>query len=215
MRLLFIGDSITDAGRKREDPTNLGTGYVSEIQKNFPQFECFNRGISGNRVDDVESRLTEAFEATRPDCLTVYVGVNDVMHWFKRWVPFRLNAFRESYSRLLDTAQRCRPKYLCLIEPFVLPVLEGDLSVPHLVHAHLWDDWREKLDPAITVIRTFARERAIPLIPLDGLFAAECTWTPPSLIAGDGVHLSELGHKMLAQFWTDGFAKRALPDFKV
>lgn len=35
-RLLFIGDSVTDTGRDREDPSSLGGGYVRLIAEAPP-----------------------------------------------------------------------------------------------------------------------------------------------------------------------------------
>ena len=56
MRILFIGDSITDAGRDRRNYHDLGSGYArcaAEILKaEFPQkdLEFINMGISANRT---------------------------------------------------------------------------------------------------------------------------------------------------------------------
>lgn len=62
--LLFIGDSITDAGRTGQFPP-LGPGYVSilrslamsrrpELSLNF-----INRGIGGNTIRDLAARWEE------------------------------------------------------------------------------------------------------------------------------------------------------------
>lgn len=43
MRILFQGDSVTDAGRNREDPMDLGPGYPSVtarlLREAFPEEE--------------------------------------------------------------------------------------------------------------------------------------------------------------------------------
>ena len=62
MRILFQGDSITDAGRSREDNSNLGRGYplLVEAELGFSEpakYEFFNRGISGNRIVDIYARM--------------------------------------------------------------------------------------------------------------------------------------------------------------
>ncbi len=61
-RILFQGDSITDAGRSREDETQLGTGYVNFLaawlSALYPERRLtFNRGTGGNRVYDMEATL--------------------------------------------------------------------------------------------------------------------------------------------------------------
>ena len=55
MRILFQGDSITDAGRPRDNDIKLGVGYPWLIKASFGfdepgKHEFINRGISGNRV---------------------------------------------------------------------------------------------------------------------------------------------------------------------
>lgn len=49
---MFQGDSVTNAGSDRENPSDLGTGYVNliaaELGYTVPkQFVIENRGISG------------------------------------------------------------------------------------------------------------------------------------------------------------------------
>ena len=67
-RVLFIGDSITDAGRDREDPTSMGSGYAyfcaNFIDARFAQLELtyLNRGIGGDNVVGLVNRWEE-------DCL--------------------------------------------------------------------------------------------------------------------------------------------------
>ena len=65
--VLFQGDSITDAGRNRErtapnDSSGMGRGYplliASHLLGSRPQdgLRVYNRGISGNKVPDLEAR---------------------------------------------------------------------------------------------------------------------------------------------------------------
>ncbi len=61
--ILFQGDSITDAGRSREDLTDLGTGYAALAAAWFTALHpasgvrFLNRGISGNRASDLPRPL--------------------------------------------------------------------------------------------------------------------------------------------------------------
>ena len=59
-RILFQGDSITDCGRKRDDDRSVGTGYAFMVKGQLGaeapgEYEFFNRGISGNRIEAVKS----------------------------------------------------------------------------------------------------------------------------------------------------------------
>lgn len=80
--ILFQGDSITDAGRKKEvhDPNNgkaLGAGYAAMISgeillaHNDRELKCYNRGISGNKVPDLIGRWDQDTVALKPDILSI------------------------------------------------------------------------------------------------------------------------------------------------
>ena len=85
--ILFQGDSITDTGRDKQNPTSLGNGYASmtasKICVDYPgQYECFNRGISGNRSVDLYARIKAHGTNMKPDIMTILIGINDVWHEF-------------------------------------------------------------------------------------------------------------------------------------
>ena len=69
MRILFQGDSITDAGRDYSDPLHLGDGYAfmaaRMIRARFPEedFTFYNRGVSGNRSCDLAARWQDPTSA--------------------------------------------------------------------------------------------------------------------------------------------------------
>lgn len=84
-RILFQGDSITDVGRARNDPRNMGQGYpvmvAGELGLRFPgKYEFINRGISGDRIPDLVARFGKDFVHLKPDVISILVGVNDVWH---------------------------------------------------------------------------------------------------------------------------------------
>lgn len=56
--VVFIGDSITDAGRDRTDPDSFGDGYVSLLASELKAggAEVINLGIAGDRVVDLVAR---------------------------------------------------------------------------------------------------------------------------------------------------------------
>ena len=85
MKVLFLGDSITDMSRSREgDNVYKGNGYVfyaaGDIKREDPSIEVINRGISGNRVVDLYARIKSDVWNLQPDVLSILIGVNDVWH---------------------------------------------------------------------------------------------------------------------------------------
>ena len=78
MTILFQGDSVTDAGRSREDPDDLGPGYprfaAETLKKSYSGLTVINRGISGNRSCDLVARWDEDCLALKPDLLSILIG---------------------------------------------------------------------------------------------------------------------------------------------
>src|SRR5262245_48300893 len=92
-RILFQGDSITDAGRDRtrrevNDGQALGRGYAylasARLLADHPRLGLmlWNRGISGNRVPDLLARWQEDCIDLQPNLVSILIGVNDLWHKF-------------------------------------------------------------------------------------------------------------------------------------
>ncbi|MDB1701325.1 SGNH/GDSL hydrolase family protein, partial [Enterococcus casseliflavus] len=84
--VLFLGDSITDCDRDRQDPHDLGHGFArlvaDQLAETFPTagFTFYNRGIGGNKAADVLARLQEDCLQLTPDVLVFMIGINDTWH---------------------------------------------------------------------------------------------------------------------------------------
>ena len=86
-RILFQGDSLTDACRDKECKdvdTNkrLGVGYVNHVAAYLmsvtPEIRVKNNGVNGNRIVDLYARWTEDTLNEEFDLLSILCGVNDV-----------------------------------------------------------------------------------------------------------------------------------------
>ena len=114
MKILFQGDSVTDAGRDRSNPHDMGEGYPryasAMIQDSYPDtgFEFVNLGISGNRTADLVSRLESDFVDVQPDIVSVMIGINDVWHHYSFTYIETTDAEFEANLRLILTALRAR-----------------------------------------------------------------------------------------------------------
>src|SRR4051812_30904703 len=86
-KILFAGDSITDAGR-RSLAAPYGEGYVSMVRNfvlaRYPELGLtfVNRGVAGDTVRDLDARWERDVIAERPDWLAVFIGINDVWRAF-------------------------------------------------------------------------------------------------------------------------------------
>ena len=86
MKIVFQGDSITDAGRDKRNYHDMGNGYpkyaAASIREAFPdtEIELINLGIGGNRTDQLFDRLYPDAIAFEPDVISILIGINDIWH---------------------------------------------------------------------------------------------------------------------------------------
>lgn len=107
-RVLFDGDSVTDCGRDRQDRHSL-SGYNDKIARNaHAGVEFFNRGISGDRSKDLLARIESDLRDTKPDVVSILIGINDT------WAPIRRKrshdgaCLRAKYARNFENGARVR-----------------------------------------------------------------------------------------------------------
>ena len=203
MRILFQGDSITDAGRDYSDYHELGQGYpkyaAELIRDRFDDpkngtIEFINLGISGHRTRDLRARWQKDCIDLQPDIVSIMIGINDTWRAFDSNDPTPVEEFESNYRYLLSEIKAHTNAKILLLEPYVLP------DVPAK------DAWRADLDPKIQAVRRLAREFADAYIPTDGLFAAACVQQEPSHWSGDGVHPNENGSRFIAAYYAKAVA---------
>lgn len=194
-RVLFQGDSITDVGRNREDENGLGGGYplliAALLSAMHPELSVtvLNRGISGNRVKDLQARWQEDCLSLKPDWVSILIGINDMWRRYDSNDPTGAEAYEAGYRDILSQTKRMGARMI-ILEPFLLPT-DPDKATA----------WREDLDPKIQAARRLAREFDALYVPLDGLFAAACVQAAPAYWAADGVHPTPAGAGLIARAW--------------
>ncbi|MBC8550209.1 MAG: SGNH/GDSL hydrolase family protein [Candidatus Brocadiales bacterium] len=186
--ILFQGDSITDCERNREDPDSLGDGYVNLITEilagmySQSNLKFINRGISGDKIRDLQLRWDADCIDIKPDILSILIGVNDTLI-----TPTEL--FEEEYCMLLKRTTRELNSKIILCEPFLLL---GDNNA-----------YRDDLNPKIEIVHRLSEEFSTRLLPLDKIFRKSCSLHPPEYWAPDGVHPTPAGHALIAKSWIE------------
>ena len=194
IKLLFQGDSITDAGRDRRNYHDLGSGYpkysAELIKANHPdtEFEFINLGISGNRTGELFDRFYHDGIAFQPDVISILIGVNDVWHRHEFSYIATTDAQIElNYRELLKRIKRETNSKIVILSPYVLDAENM---------AYLKDD----LKTVIPIIKLLADEYADAYIPLQELFDEAMKTQPhPLFYSNDGVHPNENGAKFIAE----------------
>jgi lysophospholipase L1-like esterase len=196
--VLFQGDSITDAGRNRDDSESLGFGYAlfaaSWFQAQHPEkpVRFLNRGISGNRICDLQTRWGKDCLELKPVLVSILIGINDTWRRYDQNDPTTTEQFESGYRNILTQTINIGAK-LVLCEPFILHVSEDRIR------------YREDLDPKIEVVNKLAKEFNAILIPFDKIFQEVSKLRPPAFWAVDGVHPTPAGHALMAQHWLKAF----------
>jgi len=186
--ILFQGDSITDCSRDRWDPDSLGDGYVNLITEvladrySKSNLKFINRGISGDKIGDLQLRWDADCIGLKPDMLSILIGVNDTLI-----TPAEL--FEEEYRMLLKRTTEARNSKIILCEPFLLL---GDTNA-----------YRDDLNPKIEIVHKLSEEFSTLLLPLDKIFRESCSLNPPEYWAPDGVHPTPAGHSLIAKSWVE------------
>lgn len=196
--LLFQGDSITDAGRKRNEPAHLGSGYVNLVAGTLgfrhPKLplNILNRGISGNRSRDLLDRWEEDCLALRPQWFSLFIGINNTWRRFDQNDPTPPKVFEAELRELVDMTIQCgvHPDCAVLMEPFLLDEPKGSKR-----------DWFEDLIPKQNAVRKISEEFRTRWIPLQAIFNEALERAPAAHWAPDGVHPTPAGHYLIAQAW--------------
>jgi lysophospholipase L1-like esterase len=194
---LLQGDSITDAGRSRENDSARGQGYpnlvAAELMYDYPgQFKIINRGISGNRVVDLYARLKKDFLNLKPDYLSILIGVNDVWHDYSsepNGVPDE--RYRKVYDLLIEEIKAELPDVkIYILEPFVL---RGTGTEEH------WEEFDREVCMRAKGAKWIAEKHGLPFIELQSRFDEMCKVCEASYWLGDGVHPTAAGHELIAR----------------
>lgn len=203
MRILFQGDSITDAGRARDNDVNVGRGYPLLVKSylgyhNPEKYKFFNRGISGNRVVDVYARIKIDIINLKPDVMSILIGVNDVWHEFSL-SPNGVDEerFYKFYSMLIEDVKEALPDIkIMILEPFVLKASAT---------ADRWEDFDREVKLRAKVAKRIADEFSLKFIPLQEGFDRLSEKVSADYWLGDGVHPTSYGHEFIKEQWLKSF----------
>ena len=199
MKVLFLGDSITDAGR-RTDENGMGYGYAlyaSQIIKSrhpVTEFEFINRGINGDKIIMLAERMQEDCIDLQPDVVSILIGINntgcreDTLNWYTS------EHFEGAYRQILTDIKTKTNAKIIILEEFLFPVPGKD-------------HWRVDVNSKIDITRKLAREFADVYVPLDGLLHAHCLDAYPIAWSHDGVHPTEAAARLIAGYYADAFEK--------
>jgi lysophospholipase L1-like esterase len=213
MKILLVGDSITDMGRDRNSgdqyPLAHGFGYPFIVnsrlcEKDVLNYTLINRGISGNRIVDVYARIKTDVINLKPDYMSLLIGVNDVWHELGgKQNGVDAEKFEKIYDMLIGEIVEALPNIkIMIMEPFVL---EGSATVPTEEEPERWEYFSTEVPKRAAAAKRIAKKYGFPFIPLQKKLDEACRRAPASHWLRDGVHPTPMGHWLIKNEWLKAF----------
>ena len=198
IKILFQGDSITDAGRDRRNYHHLGAGYpqyaAALIEEAYPdvEFEFINFGIGGNRTCELFDRLYADCIAFQPDIVSVLIGINDIWHRYGHKIATTDEQIEVNYRSILERLKKETNAKILMLQPYT----EGEKQ------AHMRADV-EKVKP---IVNGLADKYADAYVKLDDLMHADENYGKPDYFTKDGVHPTPCGAAFIAKHYVEAIS---------
>ncbi len=205
---LFQGDSITDGNRTRNTDWNhvMGHGYqfiiASKLWYELPKrgLHFYNRGVSGNKITDLELRWQEDTLDLSPDVLSILIGINDTSAFLNGDENFSAQNYQKDYRALLERTKQESPNVqLILCEPFVLPV--GRVK-------EKWEAYSTEIKLRQQVVKKISEDFDAVFIPFQDAFNKALSKAPAEYWIWDGIHPMPAGHELMAREWLKEVTKK-------
>lgn len=194
-KIVFIGDSITDKGRKK-DPLKLGSGYVRMLHDyltlEYPKLtlKIINEGVSGNRVIDLEKRWQMDVLDHRPQWLSISIGINDV--WRQLDSPDAEQVYPERFEAVYRKL---------LKQTLALPHCKLILMQPTVIKEYPDSTGNTLLKSYVDIVDRLAEEFNAILVPTHRTFNDFIQCETGKDLTTDGVHMTPLGDTLMASTW--------------
>ncbi len=187
--ILFLGDSITDCNHSF-DPDNLGYGYVRLIsEKISDDARCINKGIDGFTMPALRRLWKTQCLSLSPDMITILIGINDLAVMKNTGMDFArgIEHFTENYRELLEEIRLITDCPIILMEPFIFPY-PAEYAL-----------WEPELHEMCEAISQLAMQNHTRFLPLWDTLASAAKLHGYGKITTDGIHLTKLGHEIVAE----------------
>lgn len=219
-RVLFIGDSITDGAwgnsnvwnatsdqRDQNDMNHIyGHGYMmivaSRFQTLYPEeeWQFWNRGISGNTLDDLAGRWQKDVLDLSPDVVSILIGTNDVEQALNDGTAIDTESWGNKLRMLLDETLKSNPEtQFVLCTPFVAKAgWRGD--------SENYGKRHQMITELVKVTEKISNDYHATLVPFDTLVNEAISSTPNRPVSywiWDGIHPTPAMHYRMAEMWIE------------
>ena len=195
--ILFIGDSITDCGRRATD-VPLGNGYVKlfadklTIHHARKAITVINKGIGGDVSVGLRNRWNDDVIRNEPDWLSIKIGINDLHRTLAQnpeAVPPKL--YREAYEDIITRTRKSLPRCkLLLIDPFYISTDDALTSFRNSV--------LQLLPEYLRIVNGLSRKYGTLHVKTHGIYQRLLKTHEPDTFCPEPVHPNLTGHMVIA-----------------
>ena len=198
-RIVFTGDSTTDAGRARPVGEGLhqgvGDGYVRQIENIlnvlYPDWALWisNTGNSGDTSRALKARWQNDVMNLNPDWVSVMIGINDIWRQYDSPGVLNRHVYADEYrDNLCEMMERTLPavKGVILMSPFFMEPCREDMM-------------RQTTDRYVKICEDVAKKYNCHYINLQSAFDEYLQYRHSSYISWDRVHPGHIGSLIIAR----------------
>jgi lysophospholipase L1-like esterase len=196
LRVIFFGDSITEAGVGPD-------GYITRLRGMVPpeKFELTGAGVGGNKVYDLYLRLEHDVIDRHPDVVVMFVGVNDVWHKHSLGTGTDADKFAAFYDALISKMQEKGIRVIA-----ATPALIGEKT-------DCTNDLDGELNHYAQIIRDRAAAHGCALVDLRREFLKYLQTSNPAnaekgILTEDRVHFSPEGNRLAARLFLEALTAK-------
>lgn len=205
-KIVFIGDSITDMKRDRENinlPFAYGYSHVffteGYLAENYPNsYQVVNKGVAGSKIIDLLNRLDSDVINENPDYVVILDGVNDIWHKISINSGIDLDTYLNTFKIIIDRIKKLLgDTKIIIMEPFFLKGMETNNYIKEFNELFSYTKELEKL----------CLDYNINYIKLQDVFTKLGKENGNEYYLYDGIHPTACASKIISSKFLEVFLK--------
>lgn len=199
-KIMFQGDSVTDAGRDRSDVHNLAGYSLCLANKLNYKYEFVNYACSGDTSRKMVKRHFKEFKKEMPDFLVFLIGINDIWRFFAENDSYKDRVYLSEYIKNVTKTVKKSLKInknskIVVLEPYLLSGI-----------SNLKERANDMYNSYMSALSEVLASLPVTFIKTNALMNKE--QDSGNLLSFDGVHPNDNGNEFLANLLKEYFDKQ-------
>ncbi|WP_055665586.1 GDSL-type esterase/lipase family protein [Desnuesiella massiliensis] len=190
MKIVCIGDSLTYGFG-----VSLNKSWYTKLKGHYNSFDVVNKGINGDTTAGMLSRFNKDVLNLKPDLCIVMAGTNDFL------LGRTVHSVVDNISIMIEDCVHNNISPVILVQPLIVEDLAKTYWSPYINYISTNDS----LASYRKLILELCIEKSITSIDIQSLFVTLTKDNSKDYFI-DGVHPTELGHKVIFEKIVDYFS---------